>query len=199
MIVVMRWEGASLKTPTTPRAILDLEFADNAHRLNEVLSVWSVAVVKGNIWLDFLFIVSYVLFLSIAAEYSAMKWPAGFGRQLGLFMARAAYIAGVLDISENLLMLQSIAGSLYKPVFTAYLLLRRYQVYTGRTDIVIHPAFFTHRFTPEKMSNLQDNPWTINSEKEVYTNPWITVTEYDVLNPAGGKGIYGKIHLKIRR
>ena len=106
----MRWEGAPLKTPTTPRAILDLEFADNAHRLNEVLSVWSLTVVKGNIWLDFLFIVSYVLFLSIAAEYCAMKWPAGSGRQLGLFMARAAYIAGVLDISENLLMLQSVAG-----------------------------------------------------------------------------------------
>ena len=110
MIVVMRWEGASLKTPTTPRAILDLEFADNAHRLNEVLSVWSVSVVKGNIWLDFLFIVSYVLFLSLSAEYSAMKWPSGIGRQAGLLMARAAYIAGVLDISENLLMLQSIAG-----------------------------------------------------------------------------------------
>lgn len=106
----MRWEGASLKTPTTPRAILDLEFADNGQRLSEVLSVWSISVVKGNIWLDFLFIVSYVLFLSMSAEYSAMKWPAGFGRQLGLFMARAAYIAGMLDISENLLMLQSVAG-----------------------------------------------------------------------------------------
>ena len=111
MILVMRWEGATLKTPTTPRAILDLEFTDNAHRLNEVLSVWSLGVVKGNIWLDFLFIVSYVIFLSLAAEFTATKWPEGLGRQTGLFMARAAYIAGVLDISENLLMLQSIAGN----------------------------------------------------------------------------------------
>ena len=110
MIVVMRWEGATLKTPTTPRAILDLEFADNPHRLDEVLSVWSLAVVKGNIWLDFLFIVAYVLFLSLAAEYASMKWPEGTGRQIGLFMARSAYIAGILDISENLLMLQSIVG-----------------------------------------------------------------------------------------
>ena len=29
-----------------------------------------------------------------------------------------------------------------------------------------------------------------------YDNPWITVTEYQVINPSGGKGIYGKIHFK---
>ncbi|GEO07536.1 NUDIX domain-containing protein [Segetibacter aerophilus] len=44
--------------------------------------------------------------------------------------------------------------------------------------------------------NEQHNPWTIVNEKEVYNNPWINVTEFDVLNPAGGKGIYGKVHFK---
>lgn len=43
---------------------------------------------------------------------------------------------------------------------------------------------------------MQDNPWVIKGEKQLYTNPWITVTEYDVINPAGGKGIYGKVHFK---
>lgn len=41
-----------------------------------------------------------------------------------------------------------------------------------------------------------DNPWKILGEKKVYDNPWIAVTEYDVINPAGGKGIYGKVHFK---
>ena len=41
-----------------------------------------------------------------------------------------------------------------------------------------------------------ENPWTILGEKKVYDNNWIGVTEYDVLNPNGGKGIYGKIHFK---
>ena len=42
----------------------------------------------------------------------------------------------------------------------------------------------------------EQNPWTILQEKPVYENPWISLTEYDVINPGGGKGIYGKVHFK---
>ncbi len=42
----------------------------------------------------------------------------------------------------------------------------------------------------------QQNPWTITGSREVYDNPWIQVTEYQVINPSGGKGIYGKVHFK---
>ena len=38
------------------------------------------------------------------------------------------------------------------------------------------------------------NPWKILNEKKVYDNAWISVTEFDVLNPSGGKGIYGVVH-----
>ncbi|MDQ2752489.1 MAG: NUDIX hydrolase [Bacteroidota bacterium] len=41
-----------------------------------------------------------------------------------------------------------------------------------------------------------NNPWTILSEEEKYSNPWIKITEFDVLNPAGNKGIYGVVHFK---
>lgn len=41
-----------------------------------------------------------------------------------------------------------------------------------------------------------NNPWTTLTTREVYNNKWIHVTEHDVLNPAGGKGIYGKVHFK---
>ncbi|HMC84189.1 MAG TPA: NUDIX hydrolase, partial [Chitinophagaceae bacterium] len=46
--------------------------------------------------------------------------------------------------------------------------------------------------------NETNNPWTILKEEKVYDNKWISVTEYDVINPSGGKGIYGKIHFKNR-
>jgi hypothetical protein len=32
------------------------------------------------------------------------------------------------------------------------------------------------------------NPWTVLSERIVYDNKWIGLTEYDVINPGGGKG-----------
>lgn len=42
----------------------------------------------------------------------------------------------------------------------------------------------------------QANPWQVLGEKDVYDNKWIRVTEYDIINPSGGKGIYGKVHFK---
>lgn len=43
---------------------------------------------------------------------------------------------------------------------------------------------------------MDQNPWKIISEQEMYENPWIKLTEYKVINPGGGKGIYGKVHFK---
>lgn len=40
------------------------------------------------------------------------------------------------------------------------------------------------------------NSWQTLSSEEKYDNRWINVTEYQVINPAGGKGIYGKVHFK---
>ncbi|MCH5720953.1 NUDIX hydrolase [Niabella hibiscisoli] len=41
-----------------------------------------------------------------------------------------------------------------------------------------------------------ENPWKVTGSKNVYSNPWISLTEFDVINPGGGKGIYGKVHFK---
>jgi len=46
------------------------------------------------------------------------------------------------------------------------------------------------------MEHPEDNPWQITSQKEIYDNPWINLTEYQVINPSGNPGIYGKIHFK---
>jgi ADP-ribose pyrophosphatase len=45
------------------------------------------------------------------------------------------------------------------------------------------------------MSN-QKNNWIELSSSLQYENPWITVTESNVINPSGNKGIYGKVHFK---
>lgn len=40
------------------------------------------------------------------------------------------------------------------------------------------------------------NPWTILTSSIKYDNKWIKVTEHEVLNPAGGQGIYGVVSFK---
>lgn len=42
------------------------------------------------------------------------------------------------------------------------------------------------------------NPWITKSSEVKYENPWIKVTESQVLNPAGTPGIYGVVHFKNR-
>jgi ADP-ribose pyrophosphatase len=46
------------------------------------------------------------------------------------------------------------------------------------------------------MHHPDESPWKITSEKEIYDNPWINLTEYQVINPSGNPGIYGKMHYK---
>jgi 8-oxo-dGTP pyrophosphatase MutT (NUDIX family) len=40
------------------------------------------------------------------------------------------------------------------------------------------------------------NPWTVLSRATPYESAWIRVDHHEVLNPAGGPGIYGTVHFK---
>ena len=42
-----------------------------------------------------------------------------------------------------------------------------------------------------------ESPWKVTSEEEKYDNQWINVKEYGVINPGGGRGIYGKVSFKF--
>ena len=40
------------------------------------------------------------------------------------------------------------------------------------------------------------NPWKTLESEVKYDNNWIRITEHQVINPSGGKGIYGEVHFK---
>lgn len=42
----------------------------------------------------------------------------------------------------------------------------------------------------------QQSPWQILATAVQYDNKWIRLTEHQVINPNGGKGIYGVVHFK---
>lgn len=112
MILVMQRQGHELKKETSPHGIVDLEFANTAGKLHTVLSGWDAGTAKLNIWLDFLFIVTYVLVLSTSSlAAAALGKENGNWQKLGLFFFRAAFLTGMLDVAENLFMLNSISGN----------------------------------------------------------------------------------------
>ncbi len=41
-----------------------------------------------------------------------------------------------------------------------------------------------------------ENPWKTLNVRDIYENPWISVAEHKVTNPAGNPGIYGKVSFK---
>ncbi|CAN5895476.1 NUDIX hydrolase [soil metagenome] len=38
-----------------------------------------------------------------------------------------------------------------------------------------------------------ENPWQTLSTKAIYKNPWMSIREDQVINPSGGRGIYGVV------
>ncbi len=114
IFIAMRFQGAPLKTAITLGGILNLEFANSPAKLMETLNAWDLSIAKQNIWIDFLLIPSYVLLFSMIAAICSNKWQNMLLIRMGTLLAKAAFVAGILDIAENLLMLQSIAGN-YTP------------------------------------------------------------------------------------
>ena len=46
------------------------------------------------------------------------------------------------------------------------------------------------------MTSDEGNPWQTLSSEVRYDNAWVTVTHREVVNPSGGRGIYGVVHYK---
>lgn len=118
MLFIMASTGSSLKTPATPRGILNLELAYNNSKVNTVLEAWApnglnrtdnIKIAIKNTWLDFIFLFFYSLFLFYACKTISESFT-GFINSFGKFLAVGALNAGLLDILENAGMLITLNG-----------------------------------------------------------------------------------------
>jgi hypothetical protein len=110
LIGVMQRQGASLKIPgVVPRGIGDLELAGTSECAAKILNAWEPAgthVAIVNTLLDFLFIPCYTTTLALI-----FFWLASVARQMPvlpvvlLVWAWLMWVAGILDVIENLCML----------------------------------------------------------------------------------------------
>ena len=116
MIVVMAKTGATLKTPVTPKGILDLEFAYTTAKTTVVTEAWAnnnfinnITVAKINTCFDFIFLFFYSFFLFFTNKKIAEISSGKFGT-IGLIIAKGALLAGLFDIAENVGMLITLSG-----------------------------------------------------------------------------------------
>ena len=49
---------------------------------------------------------------------------------------------------------------------------------------------------PPTSKALNRSPWKTRSKSKIYDNPWISVSEHQVIDPSGKPGIYGLVHMK---
>lgn len=107
--------GAPLKTPATPKGILDLEFAHDAAKTLIVINNWSgknaynINAAKINTLLDFIFLFFYSLFLFNLCKILAEPFG-DFLHTTGRILANGALAAGIFDVLENVGLLITLYG-----------------------------------------------------------------------------------------
>jgi hypothetical protein len=115
LIGIMTRQGASLITDATPRGIGDLELAGTRDCAAKVLEAWKPDGIRTaivNTLLDFLFIPCYATTLALICFWlsSVTKHVTPLST-IFLVWAWLMWIAGVLDVVENLCMLGMLTSS----------------------------------------------------------------------------------------
>ena len=120
-LLLMLYTGRSLRTPETPEGILNLEFAYNGKKVNQVLGSWKkyadstediITAAKNNTYLDFIFLFFYSLFLFTCCRQLARSLlHQEVFKKIFFILSACALLTGLLDIIENTGMLVSLNGA----------------------------------------------------------------------------------------
>jgi hypothetical protein len=108
--------GAPLTVPAAPGGIVTFEFAGSVAEAQRIMAAWGLAGVAAawtQTWLDFLYLATYGLCLSLASGLAIGPWVrrgAGFGR-LGVALSWGALAAAAFDAVENVALLLLLNGA----------------------------------------------------------------------------------------
>ena len=97
-LFLMRWQGSELITPVSPNGIVDLEFAGTPLRFIYLSLFMKTGTILINLYLDYLFMASYVWFFISAIRYCSFE--TGWLKISGIFIG-ISWAAGMLDFLEN--------------------------------------------------------------------------------------------------
>jgi hypothetical protein len=107
--------GRPLATGGVPGGIVDFELAGNAVAAQRMIDSWGpagVAAAMAQTQADFVYIVVYSLFFALGAGLSIGPWAkrGRFWQWLGIALSWGAFVAGGLDVIENIAMLDQWAS-----------------------------------------------------------------------------------------
>lgn len=115
----MLLQGAPLKVPDiTPAGIINLELARTVAHATAINKAWSPSLIPtafNNIYIDFVFIISYSCFLFIVC-YKITKQSLGSLKKVGRLLCYAVVVAAFFDVFENVLMLRTLSGHISKEI-----------------------------------------------------------------------------------
>ena len=109
----------SLKTTAAPSGIISFQFAGDFAHAQQILSSWDAeAKVHAalSLGIDYLFLVTYALFISIACVHIAkiLKLRLPIVAAAGFLLAWAQFLAALLDAVENYALIRLLLGSQQK-------------------------------------------------------------------------------------
>jgi len=118
-LLAMTVLDVALKTPAAPSGIISFQFAGDFAHAQQILSSWGAEVqvhAALSLGLDYLFLVVYALFISIACVHIAniLKLRLPIMAAAGFFLAWAQFLAALLDAVENYALIRLLLGSQQK-------------------------------------------------------------------------------------
>ena len=117
--------------------------------------------------------------------------------EIGLDLPELRRVATRRDVAGTGSLVAFFAGSIDQPAESLHLTEgQRVQFHAPDALPEKMPAY-VRQFLAEHLPR-QRNPWTTLSRRALYENPWIAVSEHQVLNPKGKPGIYGVVHFQTR-
>jgi hypothetical protein len=120
LIAVFGISGTPMNTVAAPYGVVSFELAGNVPRASEILASWNSDARERaafGLGLDFLFIPVYAVTIALGCGLSAASlqrrgWPLS---SLGNYLAWGVFLAGLLDIIENIALIVVLFGRVVLP------------------------------------------------------------------------------------
>ncbi len=117
LLAIMVRLDRPLRTAEAPRGIVSFELAGSPETARRILTSWGPTGRRhaaASLWVDYAFLVIYAWVLSSLCVGVARRWPEGHPRvrHTGVILAGCQWLAALLDLVENVLLQNILAGAI---------------------------------------------------------------------------------------